>query len=192
VDVRHWFSPAVNNLLDGAIHLLTKKDGPAADNWVNLPDTMKDATPTWRPPQIIRPIAIGIIWRERELLAIPVRVDGGAIVGWRPPGGTIEFGERAAAALQRELVEELNEPVTDPEPLSVIENLYTHGGTAGHEVVFVFKTAFVNPAAYARERFVFKDGLLVQEARWIDRSGIDAGENVLLPLGLARALGIPS
>jgi 8-oxo-dGTP pyrophosphatase MutT (NUDIX family) len=111
---------------------------------------MTEATSTWRPPQIVRPIAIGIIWRDNELLAIAVRDDDGALIGWRPPGGTIEFGERAADALKRELIEELNEPITDPALLSVIENLYTHGGTAGHEVVFVFKAAFVDKAAYAR------------------------------------------
>jgi ADP-ribose pyrophosphatase YjhB (NUDIX family) len=153
---------------------------------------MSDTTSKWRPPQVVRPLAIGIVWRRSELLLIAVRDDGGALIGWRPPGGTIEFGERAAAALKREFLEELNEPIADPEHLSVIENLYTHAGTRGHEVVFIFKTAFVDPAAYARERFAFKDGLLMQEGRWIDRSRIEAGEERLLPLGLAQALAIVS
>ena len=76
--------------------------------------------------------------------------------------------------------------------MSVIENLYTHGGTGGHEAVFVFKTAFVDEAACARERFVFKDGSLMQEGRWIDRSQIERGEAQLLPQGLAAALAIGS
>ena len=142
-------------------------------------------------PPIVRPIAIGVVWRGSELLLIAVR-DAGALIGWRPPGATIEFGERAADALRREFLEELGEPIADPEPLSVLENLYTHGGTPGHEIVLVFKTAFVDAAAYARERFEFQDGLHAQEGRWIDRSAIEAGQARLLPLGLAEKLAIRS
>jgi len=140
---------------------------------------MNDAlpiVPTWRPPPIVRPIAIGIVWRGSELLLIAVRDDAGALIGWRPPGGTIEFGERAADALKREFLEELSEPITDPELLSVLENLCTHGGMPGHEIVLVFKTAFVDAAAYARERFEFNEGLLAQEGRWIDRSRIHGND----------------
>jgi ADP-ribose pyrophosphatase YjhB (NUDIX family) len=151
---------------------------------------MNDAVSTWRPPPLVRPIAVGIIWRASALLLVAVREHDDALIGWRPPGGTIEFGERAADALKREFLEELGQPIADPEPLSVLENLYTHGGTPGHEIVFVFRTAFLDTAAYARERFEFKEGLLAQEGRWIDRSQIRAGEAQLLPLGLAEKLAI--
>jgi ADP-ribose pyrophosphatase YjhB (NUDIX family) len=56
----------------------------------------------WRPPSIVRPIAIGIVRRGDELLLMVVRSDDGAIKGYRPLGGSIEFGERAAEALKRE------------------------------------------------------------------------------------------
>jgi hypothetical protein len=50
----------------------------------------------WRPKPFIRPVAIGVIRRGDELLVAAVADDGGTINGWRPPGGTIEPGERAA------------------------------------------------------------------------------------------------
>jgi hypothetical protein len=52
---------------------------------------------TWRPPSIVRPIAVGVVRRRDELLLMAVRDDDGTLKGWRPLGGAIEFGERAAA-----------------------------------------------------------------------------------------------
>src|SRR5262245_32464212 len=113
---------------------------------------------TWRPPPMVRPISIGIVRRGDALLLMTVRADDGSIKGWRPLGGTIEFGERAADTLKRELAEELGLAITEPRLLTVLENLYTHQGTAGHEIVFVFKTHLVDEAAYGRDGFTFDDG----------------------------------
>jgi 8-oxo-dGTP pyrophosphatase MutT (NUDIX family) len=46
----------------------------------------------------------------------------------RPIGGAIEFGERAANALQREFMEELGEVITAPKLITVIESLFEHHG----------------------------------------------------------------
>ena len=75
----------------------------------------------WRPPSVVRLIAIGIVRRGDELLLMAVRSDDGAIKGYRPLGGSIEFGERAAEALKREFVEELGLAITEPVLLTVIE-----------------------------------------------------------------------
>jgi len=69
---------------------------------------------TWRPHPIVRPVAIGVVRRGDQLLVVAVCDDAGAIKGWRPLGGTIELGERAAEALRREFVEELGEAITEP------------------------------------------------------------------------------
>src|SRR5690349_19165979 len=107
----------------------------------------------WRPKPFVRPVAIGVVRRGDELLVVAVRDDDGIITGWRPLGGTIELGERAAEALRRELMEELGEPVHEPKLMSVLESLYFHHGAPGHEIVFVFETAFADAGAYRRERF---------------------------------------
>jgi ADP-ribose pyrophosphatase YjhB (NUDIX family) len=74
--------------------------------------------PAWRPAPVIRPIAIGVIRRDDRLLVMAVRDDHDNLKGWRPLGGTIEFGERAADALKREFIEELDQPIQEPVPLT--------------------------------------------------------------------------
>ena len=60
----------------------------------------------WRPPARIRPLVIGLARRGDQLLVMRVCDDNGALKGARPPGGTVEFGESAAAAVAREFQEE--------------------------------------------------------------------------------------
>jgi 8-oxo-dGTP pyrophosphatase MutT (NUDIX family) len=62
---------------------------------------------TWRPHPHIRVVAIGLHWRDGQLLAAEVRDDAGRIKGVRPLGGEIEFGESWQAALVRKFHEEL-------------------------------------------------------------------------------------
>ena len=129
----------------------------------------------WRPRQTIRPVAIGVIRRGAELLVFDVRNDAGAIIGWRPLGGSIEFGERAEQALRREIFEEVSEPVTEPRLIAVLENLYTHHDVRGHEIIFVFETAFANPETYRREQFDIKDAGAELTARWFDSARFREG-----------------
>jgi len=139
---------------------------------------------TWRPPSIVRPIAIGIIRRGDELLLMVVRSDDGAIKGYRPLGGSIEFGERASGALKREFMEELGLSLAEPMLLTVLENLYTHHGTTGHEIVFVFETSLMDASAYHKERFSYEDGGVRNDVEWVALARFRAGEVALFPAGL--------
>jgi 8-oxo-dGTP pyrophosphatase MutT (NUDIX family) len=143
---------------------------------------------TWRPPSIVRPIAIGVIRRGDDLLLMVVRDDAGAVKGYRPLGGSIEFGERAADTLQREFVEELGLAIAEPTLLTVLENLYTHHGTTGHEIVFVFETSLVDASAYNEERFVYEDGGVRNDVEWVALARFRAGEAKLFPAGLLEQL----
>jgi ADP-ribose pyrophosphatase YjhB (NUDIX family) len=142
----------------------------------------------WSPPCIVRPIAIGIVRRREELLLMAVRDENDAIKGWRPVGGTIEFGERAADALKREFGEELGVNIVDPTLLAVMENLYTHNDAVGHEIVFVFETSLMDAIQYTRETFSFEDGGERNEVRWITLSHFLHEEGVLFPIGLLDRL----
>jgi ADP-ribose pyrophosphatase YjhB (NUDIX family) len=142
----------------------------------------------WRPPAHIRPLAVGIVRRGGQLLVMAVLNDAGAIVGWRPLGVSIEFGERAAAALQREFVEELGLAVGAPRLLTVLESFYEHHGAPGHEVVFVFEAAFADAAAYRRETFQFHDAGIDNRACWIVIERFRSGPERLFPAGLIDVL----
>jgi len=142
----------------------------------------------WRPPPIVRPIAVGVVRRGDELLLMAVRTDDGAIAGWRPLGGTIEFGERAADALKREFVEELGAAIAEPRLLSVIENLYIHNGTAGHEIMFVFTAQPIDHKFLQTESFAFDDGGMRNEVRWVPMARFRTGEERLFPPGLLEQI----
>lgn len=142
----------------------------------------------WRPPQHVRALAIGIVRRGDALLAAAVNNDAGAIVGWRPLGGSIEFGEPAVVALQREFMEELQLQILAPRLLTVLENIYEHHGVQGHDVAFVFETTFADAEGYARESFQFLDGGVVNQARWVDINAFRTGRERLFPMGLIEHL----
>src|SRR5262245_10442951 len=93
----------------------------------------------WRPPQRIRVIAVALIYRGTDVLVMSVQGDGGTVKGWRALGGAIEFGESAEEAVAREFLEEIGKPVRCSKQLCVLENLYSHEGARGHEVVFAFE-----------------------------------------------------
>jgi 8-oxo-dGTP pyrophosphatase MutT (NUDIX family) len=82
---------------------------------------------------------------------VPDTVKG--VVGWRPPGGTIEFGERGSDTVVREIREELGVDVVEPVYLGTVENIFTYFGAAAHELIRVYTTRFADPRYYERERF---------------------------------------
>jgi ADP-ribose pyrophosphatase YjhB (NUDIX family) len=142
----------------------------------------------WRPPEAIRPLAIGLIRRGDEILVMVVRDDQGRIKGWRPPGGGIEFGEPAERALIRELLEELGEPVECGRRICVLENIFMHEGSPGHEVVFVFEVEFSNPSAYATEQYAYFDQGIANEVVWRKTSELLGSVEPLFPEGLRQYL----
>jgi ADP-ribose pyrophosphatase YjhB (NUDIX family) len=143
---------------------------------------MTSSSTTWRPHAIVRPGAIGIVRRGDQILVMAVRDDDGVIKGWRPLGGAIEFGEHAADAVKREFVEELGSAIEVTRFVAVLENLYSHHGAPGHEIVFVFDVTFGDAGLYARERFMFVDGGVTNEAEWVALERFDLqGERRCFP-----------
>ena len=140
--------------------------------------------PRWRPPPLVRPIAIGFVRRGAALLLMPVHDDVGAIKGWRAPGGAIEFGERAEDAVVREFDEEFGIGLTDLRRLCVVENIYEHEGSRGHEIVFVYGAAFEDRALYAEDRFRIRDHAYLH-VEWVDRSRFFDGGEALFPTDIA-------
>lgn len=86
--------------------------------------------PTFSSAPRIRQRAAALIQSDGRVLLH--RVVGDAF--WALPGGGIEAGESAAQALARELQEELGETVEPGALACVVENFFTYGGKAYHEI----------------------------------------------------------
>lgn len=103
--------------------------------------------------QQIRTIVLGIFQHEGRLLVFegydPLR----GVTFYRPLGGGVEFGEYGEEALAREMREELCAEVTDVRYLGAIQNIFTHAGKQGHEIVLVYAARFTDPAFYGPDAF---------------------------------------
>lgn len=108
---------------------------------------------------------------------------------YRPIGGGVEFGERAAAAVAREWREEFGLTLQAPVLLGVLENQFTFEGRSGHEVVFVFTARVAEPRAYERDEFeaVDTDGAR-HVAVWVPLDALRSGPTPLRPSGLLELL----
>ena len=109
----------------------------------------------------------------------------------RPLGGGIEFGERGAEAIVREIGEELGAEIEGVRPLGVLENLFTCEGKAGHEIVLVFDAAFTDRSFYDQAvLYGHEQGAAAPAftAEWKSLDELAAGSVRLVPEGLAAFL----
>ena len=103
--------------------------------------------------ELARPVAVALLRRGDEVLVFDVPDAVKGVVGWRLPGGTIEFGERGSEAVVREIREELGVDVVDVAYLGTIENIFTYLGADGHELVRVYTARFADQRLYQRDHF---------------------------------------
>lgn len=143
----------------------------------------------WRPPQQIRVKVIGLAWRENRLLAAEVEDDSGRIKGVRPLGGSIEFGETREQALHREIREELGTEIRIVGPWHVLENIFEHHGSIGHEFIFAADVELADQGLYERDEIRYCElDETAATARWFGRDMLrDAGLD-LYPTGLETVL----
>ena len=102
---------------------------------------------------LARPLAIAIIRKSDRILVFPVPDPLKNVTGYRPPGGTIEFGETGADAVVRELQEELGARIVAPRYVGTLENIFSWLGRPGHELVRVYETEFADRSLYERATF---------------------------------------
>lgn len=108
---------------------------------------------------------------------------------YRPPGGGIEHGERASDAVRREMREELNAEISDPELIDVLENLFEYGGEQKHEIVFLFRASITEERIISVPELQLTDNTYNFRAVWKPINALIQQEVVLYPVALRGMLG---
>lgn len=74
-----------------------------------------------------------------------------SIIGYRIPGGHVEFGEKSYDTVIREIKEELNTDIENIKLLGVDENIFVYEGNPGHEMAFIYQADFKDKSFYQQE-----------------------------------------
>ena len=136
----------------------------------------------------IRPIAIGIFRRADQIL-VGFAYDAVKNERYcRPPGGAIEFGERAADALRRELQEEAHADIGEIRLLGVLENTFELEGIPKHEIIFVFEASFTDSLLYERAEIPLYEEGWEGSLQWVALAECRTGAVPLYPDGLVALL----
>jgi len=141
-------------------------------------------------PSRIRAISVGLLIHDGRVLLESYPANGRHAEFLRVPGGGIEFGETAAAAVVREFREELDAPLDEVELLAVTENIYDAPGGGGHEIVHVYRVSSTALAALAvGARLAVRDSHT--SVGWYDITALHAGAAVppVYPVGVLDLLG---
>ena len=99
----------------------------------------------------VRAVALAILRRGNAILVFEVPDPVKNLTGFRPLGGSIEFGETGAETIVREIKEELGLDIVATSYLGTVENIFEWQGRPGHELVRVYEARFVEPSVYASE-----------------------------------------
>jgi 8-oxo-dGTP pyrophosphatase MutT (NUDIX family) len=140
-------------------------------------------------PGQIRPLALGIFWRDKQILVFEGHAPLTQEAYYRPLGGAIEFGEYGPQALAREIREELGAEVKDLQYLGLRENIFDYAGEMGHEIVLVYEGQLADRKIYERDRLTAHedDGSPI-EVVWKSIEFFRRGEAPLYPNGLLELL----
>ncbi|TXT64173.1 MAG: DNA mismatch repair protein MutT [Promethearchaeota archaeon] len=109
---------------------------------------------------------------------------------YRPLGGNIEFTEDSQQALKREIIEELNTPISNLELLDVIENIYYYKDKYSHEILFIYDGILEERSLYEREEFFGyeKEDSRKFKVKWKSLHDFASGRDMLYPEGLLELL----
>lgn len=137
----------------------------------------------------IRPLALCIFHHRGKILVNQFQdTEQEQRTLYRPLGGGIEFGERSADAIAREVQEELGLSIHGIRLLGTLESLFTHAGKPGHEIVQVYNATFDDADVYERNEIQGheSDGAAFQ-AKWCDTTNFSPA-SPLVPEGLEDLL----
>lgn len=105
-----------------------------------------------------------------------------------PVGGGVEFGEYSKDAAARETLEEIQGTAINLKLLTIIENIFTFNGGAGHEVVFVYEGDLVEQELYTAEEIHGDENGNLLIARWYAIDWLKEGHLPVYPDGILEIL----
>jgi 8-oxo-dGTP pyrophosphatase MutT (NUDIX family) len=135
----------------------------------------------------IRPIALCVCRDGNRILVAELYDHKKDQAFYRPLGGAIEFGERSEQAVRREFIEEIGAELAELCYLGTLENIFTHEGRLGHEIVLLYEGRLADPALYERESLPGQDPLPFR-AVWKNLDEFNP-QTPVYPDGLIELLG---
>jgi ADP-ribose pyrophosphatase YjhB (NUDIX family) len=139
-------------------------------------------------PGRIRPLALAVIRRGAEILVEEGQDTVKDETFFRLLGGTIEFGERGADAIRRELHEELGADSEVESLVGTLENIFTFEGEPGHEVALIYACSLRDERLYSLDAWEAQEGSVTHRLSWKDLDSFRAGAHILYPEGLLALL----
>lgn len=139
------------------------------------------------PLRRVRAISVALLVRGGKVLLerYPATDFHGAFL--RAPGGGIEFGERADAAVRREIAEELGARVETATPMGVTENIFDASDRAGHEIVHVFAIRSPELESLGPDaRLPVRDSHTT--VGWVDVAALRDGTLPVYPVGIREMI----
>lgn len=140
--------------------------------------------------QKIRSLALALIRNERgQFLFLRGQDKSKGETFYRPLGGGIEFYESGLMAVEREIMEELNQKVAVSPLIASFENIFTYEGQQGHEIIMLYPAEFQDTTAYRQSEFeILESGRVVGKAVWRSVKEICAEGSKLYPIGLENVI----
>jgi ADP-ribose pyrophosphatase YjhB (NUDIX family) len=121
-------------------------------------------------------ISVQLHGQRFQVRAAAIVVDSGHVLlhrapgdaHWALPGGRVEVGEAASAAIVREMKEELGEDVECGELLHIAENFFDLGGRRNHEIGFYFLVSLPQASDHLDKARIYSglEGSKNLEFRW--------------------------
>jgi ADP-ribose pyrophosphatase YjhB (NUDIX family) len=141
----------------------------------------------------IRPLALALIRRGDEILVEEGRDDFKNETFFRLLGGAIDFGEKGADALRRELREELGVESEVKSQIATLENVFTYEGEPGHEIVLIYECSLDDDSLYALDEWeaheTTPDGVVTHKLAWKRLDSFRSTGDILYPEGVQGLLG---